>query len=257
MYDLAVNREYARRAYRQTEVSLNEGELHVWSARLHAPDRTGTDKYRSVLSPDEIERAQRLKPGGSGDKFAASRAILREILGLYLNVPPGELKFEYGPGGKPSLPAPLNNREIKFNLSHSNELALIAVTANREVGIDVEYLRDVRNPGEIVKRFFSPDDVSYYGSLGEDRRNEEFFRMWTFIEACAKAKGDGIFSSRKNSVIRSISVSRMLSDKDGKLTIGEGDYSLVGVEAGEGYTGAAAVEGTVPELKRFEYDTDV
>ncbi|MCL4243665.1 MAG: 4'-phosphopantetheinyl transferase superfamily protein, partial [Candidatus Dadabacteria bacterium] len=180
--------------------TLDEGEIHVWTARPLALTGEEIERLRRILSPDESGRAGKLRPGPGRDMFAVSRGILRHILSLYTGEEPGAVEFGYGKGGKPFVKTRADAQAVSFNLSHSHEVAMYAIAAGKEVGIDVEYLREVKKPEDVIRRFFTDTEGEFYRSCPEELKLEAFFRLWTFREASVKAGGYGVFT-RKGLVI--------------------------------------------------------
>src|SRR5262245_61483501 len=126
------------------------------------------------------------------DRYVVGRGILRKILSAYLAIGPGELRFTYNEYGRPAVSDDQNDRGLNFNLSHSAELALYAVTGGRVVGIDIEYMREDFASLEIAEHFFSRDEVAALKSLPADQRTAGFFNCWSRKEAFIKAKGMGV-----------------------------------------------------------------
>ena len=236
----------------RTRAALGGDEIHVWTARPLSHPEVDMERLRRTLSRDESGRAERLRPGSGRDMFVATRGILRRILSLYLGEEPGEIEFGYGKGGKPFVRGTGNTPPISFNLSHSHEVAMYAFAAGREVGIDVERLRDVRKPEDVIRRFFSETESEFYRSRPEELRLEAFFRLWTFREASVKASGRGVFTKDKGLVIPGAPPGSWLHDPGNPVSIG-GSWSLVGVDALEGYVAAVAVEGEAPTVQRFDF----
>jgi phosphopantetheine--protein transferase-like protein len=118
--------------------------------------------------------------------------VLRDILGRYLGVPPSELGFRYSAYGKPALAAGFDGVGVRFNISHSHEMALLAVTCHREIGVDIEYLgREIRGE-EIAEHFFSTHERASLRALPAAAKHEAFFNCWTRKEAYIKAHGEGL-----------------------------------------------------------------
>jgi 4'-phosphopantetheinyl transferase len=126
-----------------------------------------------------------------GDRFVVSRGALRVLLGLYLNAKPATIEFAYGYQGKPHVTFPSVALPISFNLSHSEELALIALTPTYRVGVDVEKIRPLPDLDRLV-RWFSAVERREYQRLPSALRIEGFFNGWTRKEAFLKACGDGL-----------------------------------------------------------------
>jgi 4'-phosphopantetheinyl transferase len=143
------------------------------------------------LSADERERASRFRFARDRDRFVGTRGLLREILALYLNAPPERLSFNYGAHGKPFLTG--EHSTLRFNVSHSSDAMLLAVAHLREVGVDVE---GVRNIGLAVDELgdtvlSEPEKQALARFRGADRRTT-FLRFWTLKEAFIKADGRGV-----------------------------------------------------------------
>lgn len=145
-----------------------------------------------TLSGLERERAERFAICQDRRRFVAGRGFLRAALSDYLCVKPGEVEFQYDDRGKPRLGPPFDNSGIQFNLAHSDDLALLAVTALGPVGIDLEHIRVIPDADEMVSRFFSPREGELFRSLSPEHKPSAFFSLWTHKEAFLKATGAGI-----------------------------------------------------------------
>ena len=161
---------------------LGPDQLLVWRAALE-PQRT------EILSPDEIERAASFKFELHRRRFIAARSILRMILAHLLDASPQAIELSPGPHGKPQL---ASESPIRFNVSHSADVALFAFALQREVGVDVEVRRTVEDAEQLAARFFSPGEAAQLRELSEPERSAEFLRLWTYKEACVKALGEGL-----------------------------------------------------------------
>jgi 4'-phosphopantetheinyl transferase len=170
-----------------------EDEIHVWRAslRVRVP-ANDLAQLQATLTADEIERAARFYFQKDRDHYIAGRGLLREILGRYLNVAPGEIRFDYGRYGKPELASSMRRPDISFNVSHSHGLALIAIATARKVGVDIEYIRRGLDIESIATRFFAPSEHAVIRALTGDQQRETFFKCWTRKEAVLKARGDGM-----------------------------------------------------------------
>lgn len=111
------------------------------------------------------------------------------ILARYVDVDPAALSFEYSAKGKPSLGEP--KHDVHFNVSHSGDLALVAVAADRAVGIDVERRRHIRDALDVARRFFSASESEFLEAVPADHRDHAFLTLWTRKEACLKVLGSG------------------------------------------------------------------
>ena len=148
------------------------------------------DVSSRVLSPDEIERARRYQFDRDRRRFTLARASLRLLLSKYLRTKPEQIVFNYGKHGKPFLVDP--SSAIQFNVSHSEEMALIAVAHGREVGVDIEFLRSLTDQEQLLTTNFSSREVAAFRSLPSRQQQAAFFAGWTRKEAYLKARGDGL-----------------------------------------------------------------
>ena len=170
--------------------ALSVAAAHVWRASLD-PGQRGLAALAQFLSPDERSRASRFQFQRDRDRFVAARGILRVILGGYVGASPDQLTFSYGPRGKPFL-AGTGTGLLRFNLAHSQGLALYAFAPDGNIGIDMEALRPVPDAEQIVDRFMSPSERAEFHSLPGDQKPRAFFHCWTQKEAFIKAVGDGL-----------------------------------------------------------------
>ncbi|MGE0629332.1 MAG: 4'-phosphopantetheinyl transferase superfamily protein [Hyphomicrobiaceae bacterium] len=159
-------------------------DVHVWSLDLPEAER---EALAAALSSDEIARASRFVFERDRHRFAVGRGRMRAILAGYCNAGAAALTFSYGPHGKPRL---ANCDGPHFNLSHSDDLAVLAVSSKVEVGADIEKPRHVEEG--VALRFFSPAEVRELAMLPVDDWLDGFFRCWTRKEAVLKALGTGL-----------------------------------------------------------------
>ncbi len=144
------------------------------------------------LSPDERLRAERFRAERDHRRFIAGRGALRAILGDELRIAPEHIRFAYGSHGKPCLDPALGVPELRFNLSHSDDLALLALTHHGEVGVDLERIRDDRATDAIACRFFSRAECMALSALPANEQTDAFFAIWARKEAYLKARGEGL-----------------------------------------------------------------
>ena len=170
---------------------LEIGTVHVWKVALDVSEET-LSEYLKVLSREECLRAEGMKMAGHRSRYVASRGVLRRLLGAYLDRPSESLKFDYLERGKPILPDQSGPDGLRFNLSHSRELTLVAVAVGQVIGVDVEYVRKLDRQDRIVERFFSPEEIEAIKGFSEPERRVAFFSCWTRKEAYLKAIGAGL-----------------------------------------------------------------
>ncbi|MGH8671836.1 MAG: 4'-phosphopantetheinyl transferase family protein [Burkholderiales bacterium] len=224
---------------------LPGNEVHVWRIGLDLVPRM-LSSARDILSNDEISRADRFRFDRHRDRFLSAHMALRQILGGYLSTSPAEIEFCYGPQGKPALAKPVTDLALNFNLSHADDLALVAVSHGRQLGVDIEHLRSNVEALAIARRFFSPREFAALSALSPQAREVAFFELWTRKEAYAKARGDGLTDALQ---FDTDSLSPPFADK------GEGlrHWSLCDLAPNPGFAGAVVAQGADWMLKCWQY----
>ena len=164
---------------------LVDGEAHVWYAELAALSASRFE----ILDEEERARANRYHSMELRNWFVAAHYFLRQVLSQYIDTRPEEIRFCLLPRGKPQV---ADNQHIRFNLSHTRDLAVVAVAHGREVGVDVEGLRNNLDILGLARRYFSPVEMKWVESAPPEKRAEAFFTCWTGKEAFVKARGDGL-----------------------------------------------------------------
>lgn len=223
------------------DLALSKDDVHVWRASLDLP-ASGVQSLQHTLAADELSRAERFHFQKDCKRFIVARGLLRAILSRYLDMEPGQLRFCYSPYGKPAL-ATTPGQDISFNVSHSHGLAFYAVTRGREIGVDLERIREDLDCEQIAARFFSPHENAVLRALPAKLKPEAFFNCWTRKEAYIKAKGGGLSSS-----LDQFDVS-LAPGEPATLLKTRGDpeeathWSLRALRPGPGYVAALAVEG--------------
>lgn len=170
---------------------LTADDVHVWRIALELDDAT-LARLRETLADDERQRADRFHFEKDRRHFIAARAALRAILSRYLGRRAPDVRFAYTDYGKPHLAGEDDKFPLHFNLTHSHGLALLAVAHGREVGVDLELIRDNLEGEQLAERFFSPCEVAALRALPPELRREAFFHCWTRKEAYIKAIGKGL-----------------------------------------------------------------
>jgi len=231
---------------------LSPGEVHLWAFPLNA--NSFSIQAGSVLAVDERERAERFRFERDRTRFVAGRAGMRCILGSYLETEPARVIFGYGEKGKPMVStAGGEPHALMFNLSHCEDLAVLAVTRTAPVGVDVERIRTIPDADQLVSRFFSPTEATRFHALPENQRPEAFFNLWTRKEAWLKATGAGIGSG-----LDQVEVSFLPGQPARLLSLGPakdqaGSWSLHELTPAEGFTGAVAIAAAQPKIQCHQW----
>lgn len=169
------------------------GSLDVVIARLDI-GAEAADASAALLSCEERQRADRFAQDRERRRFTVARARLRELLGARLAVAPEAVAFEYAAGGKPRLHPRFGRlgADLRFNVSHHQDVAAFVFANGREVGIDVEGVRSLVDADAIAALVFSPREHRAYRALAPAQQPRAFFNGWTRKEAFVKALGEGL-----------------------------------------------------------------
>jgi 4'-phosphopantetheinyl transferase len=234
---------------------LHRDEVHIWRAALALP-LAEVEALKGLLSEDELRRAERFHFPHDRSRFVIARGTLREILSLYVGLPPELLRFGQNAYGKPELVGEPGVTRVRFNLSHSGGLALYAVAAGREVGVDIEVVREGVPCEELAENYFSRREVAALLALPVGYRRQAFFECWTRKEAYIKARGVGL-----SLPLDSFDVSLTPWEPATLLTTredeqGAASWSLRELMAHPAYAAAVAVEGGCPHLCCWSWPCD-
>jgi 4'-phosphopantetheinyl transferase len=178
--------------YTPPELSLPAGAVPVWGADLGS----GAARLRLLernLSADERARAARFRFARDRERFIAPRGLLRGTLALYLDTAARQLSFGYGAHGKPFLAVP-EHSGLRFNVSYSLDVVLVAVAHEREVGVDVEYVRSGFEVEAIAETVLSTPEKHALARFDGEPRRMAFLQFWTRKEAYVKADDRGVSS---------------------------------------------------------------
>ncbi len=242
-------------------LDLTTDRVDVWRVRL-----SSTTPNEASLSAEERRRAARFHFDADRDRYIVAHASLRDILSRYLQCEPRELKFSTNEYGKPSLNRSndfsrgfrqttevVTTKDIEFNLSHSSDFALIAVTRGCKVGVDVEQIRADIELENLARRNFSPREVSELTALPPEQRTLGFFHCWTRKEAYIKAQGLGL-SLPLDSFDVSLAPNEQVVLRATRPDANESArWSLHSLDVESNYAAALAVEGNCLEIRCWDW----
>jgi 4'-phosphopantetheinyl transferase len=232
--------------------SLVTGEAHLWAVWLN-PGEQQLGHLASQLSADELLQANRYHFARDRRRFCVRRGFLRHLLGHYLACAPSAVRFVFGPQGKPLL---ANEPDLHFSLSHSADLALIGVSRDAQLGVDIENAREFEDADAIARRFFTPREVSAWVETPPGRRNTAFFNCWTRKEALVKVSGEGIsLSLDRFEVVMAPDESTRVLAVDGDPDRARG-WTLIHLEPAPGFIGAFAMRQPMIDVNAWILDLD-
>jgi 4'-phosphopantetheinyl transferase len=222
-------------------LSLPENVVHVWRAVL-------TPVSAATLSGDEREKAAQFHFDKDRNRYIAARAILRELIGRYENLPAASVQFTYNTYGKPGL----DGSSLRFNTSHSADLALFAFTRNRNIGVDLERIRPDFASREIAAQFFCPDEIAALHALPHESQLVAFFDCWTRKEAFIKAHGSGLSLPLHRFAV-SVTGPAQLLRTDFEPSAAQ-QWTLHDLTVAEGFAAALALEGGAASIERWQWN---
>jgi 4'-phosphopantetheinyl transferase len=217
-------------------------DIQLWNIDINPANHT-PGELESLLSDEERERAAKFRFDGHRDRWVAGRAMLRNILADVTQQTPESVAFKYNEHEKPRLHSSSGHEAVHFNLTHSGDLALLAVTTIGPVGIDIEQVKRLPNIDLVVDRFFSAAEKRAFNAVrGDDDRLQAFYACWTCKEAYLKALGCGISKPTDTFDVT------FLADTEPRIVAIDGeqsaakDWLLFDLNVAPGYVGALAIE---------------
>lgn len=223
---------------------LDDGTVWVVTIKLDAVPR-----FDDVLESGEWDRANRFARPSLRRRFVSAHGATRRLLGRMLNRPPASIRYELGCHGKPRLANP--PIDLRFNLSHSGERALLALAVGREVGIDIEELRPI-DVLALAEDVFSASERAALASVPPECRLDAFYAGWTRKESFIKARGEGL-----SFPLQAFDVS--LEPREGQLLLAcrhsrrdLEQWTIVSIPAESGYAAALTVEGAGFRTRQLE-----
>ncbi len=211
--------------------------IHLWALPLESL-KPGLAFFEQHLKPLEKQQAARFVKAADRERFILCRGAMRLILGFYLKVTPLSLAFQTNEYGKPELLDANGRPLLQFNLSHSGQQGLLAVTRSSPLGVDVEQLQPCADFLGIAERFFSVEERAMLGALSTNEQMQAFYQLWTCKEAFIKALGKGLsVALNKFSIV--------LGDNPAVASIApeisvEKNWQLIVFEPAAGYAGSLA-----------------
>ncbi len=219
---------------------LSAGELHLWRADTMAFSMH-EKMLTALLSKAELEKADRFMQRADRSRSILARAVLRDILGRYMDLDPRSLKFQVADHGKPMLDPGVYADAPHFSVSHSGKTVLFAFARGHDVGVDVEAIRSNLDVNEIAQRFFAQSEIDALMALPEESRLPAFFDGWTRKEAYLKGRAEGVASGLSRFAVTLTPGKPACLLGDERYPEEVASWCLHDVQLGSGYAAAAAV----------------
>jgi 4'-phosphopantetheinyl transferase len=230
-----VPNQFSRPEWRQApaDFALGSNEVHVWLIDSSANDFA---RCAELLSGDEQAHAERFKFDKDRKLYTVAHAALRSILSRYLRTPAEKIEFATGANGKPRLASDLPV-DLRFNLSHSGNSAAVALTLRREIGVDLEQVKQDFAFDEVAERFFTAREVAALRALAKNLQRHAFYQCWTSKEAFLKAKGTGLSGELDEVEIT------MTADRQVRIEANVPGWTLTELAPGGEYKAALVIVG--------------
>jgi 4'-phosphopantetheinyl transferase len=225
-------------------MQLSTNEIHVWSTNLTTLSAKEQAEKIAFLSPDETERVARFRFPIHKQRFIAFRYLLRQILSLYVKTLPQEIQFAYTPYKKPYLLNP-SHSPFQFNLAHSDDMAIYAITLNYDVGIDIEKMRPTYNQ-LVAQRFFNEKENHLLMQLPTKEKMAGFYRVWSRKEALIKAVGKGLSLPLSSFCVAT-------QDVDETIVLENDTWSLHPLSIKPGYQAALATNQIIKSISHWQF----
>ena len=228
-----------------SSIVLDDQTVDVWSFAL-VHKTSVLQRCHAWLSEQERARAQRFIHAAQGNDFILAHGALRGVLARYLAVAPETIEFDVGSTGKPILlNASGSSHSLRFNLSHSHGRMLVAVAKGREVGIDLEQVRETLDALKLSERFFAAAEYEDLKNRTEPDRTWQFYRYWVAKEAVLKGQGIGIESLQRCEILPDGCGPRPSATVRGlDSSAGQGGWRIQWLNCGAGWQGAVSADGS-------------
>jgi 4'-phosphopantetheinyl transferase len=226
------------------------GQVHLWTYDLSKAEECPSDW--NLLSVEEQQRAQRIGVTDKQAQYVLSRIFLRRLLGFYLMEAPSDIEFTIGPFGKPELSKRMGGGGLRFNLSHTQGLAICGVSTHLRIGVDTEGPRRIPTLDALAKKCLSQQEYAAWLSLDDGQRASQFQALWCAKEAFSKAVGRGIALGLETIELK--------PDLSGfmKIPLGYGsvDDWYLHLEHHQQYLIAVCFEQRPAEIRNFDYKVE-
>lgn len=223
-------------------MKLDNNQVHIWTINLNISPEQENEMY-ALLSSDEEERADNFRFPHHRQRFVVARGALRQIIALYLNIYPKNVVFGYTKHDKPFLKEPA--LPLEFNITHSHDLAVCALTLNHPIGVDIERVQ-LDDKTAVAKRFFSRHEVAELANAPAEERRAGFYRIWSRKEAVIKAIGKGL-------AVPLSSFSVKLSDESQSIELENNTWYIYHLSVASGYQSAVATDYPVGAISYWNY----
>lgn len=212
------------------------------------------DSILSTLTDEEINRSKTFLHHSDKHQYISSKWLVRQVLGNILQVAPSDINIGYTPNGQPIL---LNDTTLKYSLAHTGNIAVVGVSKNNLIGIDIEQSDRSFEEGKLASFLFSDRELELYSKLQPFKKQQAFINCWTRKEALLKALGKGFTESPKNFTVGFANENVAQNNNTTRLPYGEHVWTLDTREICTNYTVTTAVDGHLKNLNYIHFETKI
>ena len=171
------------------DLDLTIGKVYVFLINL---DLFDSANFLWILSNNEIERVNKIRVEKKKHQHIITKGMIKKLLSNILNKDPYKIELLYNTHGKPFINEKYNGSSVEFNTSHSGEYALIAITLDNKIGVDIQKIKPEVDFKALSNRFFSNDEKHELMKLDEHKQQDAFYLGWVRKESFIKATGMGV-----------------------------------------------------------------
>lgn len=236
---------------------LNERQVVVWR---FDPEhlRPYANEFEKLLSPDEKARLTRFVNQESRQNFVICRGVLHFVLSQITSMLPGQVRIRNGLQGKPELVTDAHMHPVNFNISHTQDLCLIAFSANLEVGVDVEKVREIKELGSMARTYLSPEEHTIWVKKPDTEKAHTFYKYWCAKEAVLKATGCGLsIHPNQINIIEALSNQPLRGVQEDGCLFEFRDCELKHLPMGNEFQGWLAVFGKPDSICLYDFTNQV
>jgi len=232
---------------------FSKDQVDIWTIPLVQSEQVINNLYW-LLSEDERDKLIRFNFIQDRHRFIICHGAVRRILSKYLDFDPNKIKFDNNQFGKPILRDEMGGIGIQFNLTHSEDRAVFALTPLRNIGIDIELVHPFTDYEKLAATYFSREEVAYLGSLDGTSKLNAFYKLWTRKEAFLKAIGKGLsFPLNDFSMLGNTSVEFQKVKLSWRSALA-GYWYYIDLQIEDGYSSSMVIEGNdIPVLKFHQW----
>ncbi len=229
---------------------INDDEIHIWRFNLD-PVKSFNEFFINLLSDEEKKQVEKIKLGDVKNRSIISKAIIKNIISNYLGLNIKQIIFSYNEFGKPVIPERINSFRLNFNISHSGDLGLIAITRKNLIGIDVEKMNELDQIDDIINLCFTETEKYMLSCLESTEKKEVFYKIWTGKEAFIKAIGKGFSFPLKNISFRLNSKKEMvIGEILDPMNTGK-DWQIYNFNPQDNYTSALVINNNYFKIRQY------